>query len=453
MRKNGVDMLSGSITKSLIVFSLPVMIQNLMLNLFNVIDMTVLKTFDAGGIAVGAVGVCGTLIGLITGLLIGVSTGANVTVARAIGEGDKEKVERTVGSSMAVALAGGFLLLLVGVTFARTFLQWTNCPEELLDQATLYFQLYFVGVPITIVYTFTVAILRSAGDSRRPMYISLLAGAIKVGCTFLFVGVFRMSVAGVAVATIVSWSVTMAFGLWVLVKNDTIIKLKLSRIRFYKRETMDVLRIGVPDGLQRGMWAVANVVISATVNSFGTAATTGVSIAGNFDNILYNLAMAPSIAVMPYVSQNIGAGNVKRAEKAVGRGIMISTVLAGSLGILAAVFSKELASIMSNDPETIAYAQQRMDLLFSTYFICGIYAVLGCALRSMGRPNLATVATFLFMCVLRFVWVYLVFPLLPNNLTFLYLVWPIGWILSIIMFLFYYFPTLKKLKEKYAAVQ
>ena len=159
--------------------------------------------------------------------------------------------------------------------------------------------------------------------------------------------------------------------------------------------------------------------------------------------------MAPSIAVMPYVSQNIGAGNVKRAEKAVGRGIWISVILAGSLGVLMAIFSKELASIMSSDPETIAYAQQRMDLLFSTYFICGIYAVLGCALRSMGRPNLATVATFLFMCVLRFVWVYLVFPLLPNNLTFLYLVWPIGWVLSIVSLLPVYFPTVKKLKEKY----
>ena len=447
MRKNSVNMLSGSITKTLLIISFPVMIQSLMMSLFNVIDMTVLKTFDAGGVAVGAVGVCGTLISLITGLLIGVSSGANVTVARAIGEGDRDKAERAVGSSMAIALTGGLVLLLVGVIFARTFLQWTNCPEELLDQATLYFQLYFVGVPITIVYTFAVAILRSAGDSRRPMYISLLAGAIKVGCTFLFVGVFRMSVAGVAVATIISWGVTMVLGLRALIKNDSIIQLKLSRIRFYKRETMDVLRIGVPDGLQRGMWAVANVVIGATVNSFGTAATTGVSIAGNFDNILYNLAMAPSIAVMPYVSQNIGAGNVKRAEKAVGRGIWISVILAGSLGVLMAIFSKELAS------ETIAYAQQRMDLLFSTYFICGIYAVLGCALRSMGRPNLATVATFLFMCVLRFVWVYVVFPLCPNNLTFLYLVWPIGWILSIAMFLCYYFPTVKKLRAKYPAVQ
>lgn len=195
------------------------------------------------------------------------------------------------------------------------------------------------------------------------------------------------------------------------------------------------------------------MTISATVNTFGSAATTGVSIANNFDGILYNLATAPSLAVTPYVSQNIGAGNVDRARKSVGKGIMIAVVLAGSLGALSAIFSKELASIMSSDPEVIAYAQQKMILISSTYFICGIYDILGSALRGMGRPNLATVATFLFMCVLRVAWVYLVFPLWPTNLTFLYLVWPIGWILSIIMFLCYYYPTLKKLKAKCAAAQ
>ena len=450
MRKNSVDMLSGSITKSLIVISLPVMIQSLMLSIFNVVDMTVLQTYDSGGIAVGAVGVCGSLITLITGLLLGVSTGANVVVARAIGEGDQEKVEHAVGSSVAISAAGGIVLMLIGVIFARTFLQWTNCPEDLLDQATLYFQLYFAGVPCVVIYTFVIAILRSTGDSRRPMIILILSGAIKVVFTYVFVGAFHMSVAGVAISTIISWVLTMVLTVGALMKNEGLVKLKLSRIRFYKRETADVLRIGVPAGLQRALYSVANVTISATVNTFGTAATTGISIANQFDGILYNLATAPSLAVTPYVSQNIGAGNVDRARKSVGKGIMIAVVLAGSLGALSAIFSKELSSIMSSDPEVIAYSQQKMMLISSTYFICGIYDILGSALRGMGRPSLATVATLLFMCLLRYVWVYLVFPLWPSNLTFLYLVWPIGWILSIIMFLCYYFPTLNKLKKKYA---
>ena len=453
MRRNSVDMLSGSITKSLIVISFPVMIQSLMLSLFNVIDMTVLQTFDTGGVAVGAVGVCGSLITLITGLLLGVSTGANVVVARAIGEGNKEKVDHAVGSSIAIAAAGGVLLMLIGVIFAKNFLLWTNCPDDLLDQATLYFQLYFAGVPAVVVYTFVIAVMRSTGDSQRPMFILILSGVVKLVFTYILVGAFHMSVAGVAIASIISWILTLVLTAGALMKNEGLVKLKLSMVRFYKRETLDVLRIGVPAGLQRALYSVANVTITATVNTFGTAATTGISIANTFDGILYNLATAPSLAVTPYVSQNIGAGNVDRARKAVGKGVMIAVVLAGSLGALSAIFSGQLSSIMSSDPEVIAYSQQKMMLISSTYFICGIYDILGSALRGMGRPNLATVATLLFMCLLRFVWVYLVFPLWPNSLTFLYLVWPIGWVLSIIMFLCYYYPPLKKLKAKYAAAQ
>lgn len=453
MRKNEVNMLSGSITKSVIAISLPIMIQNVIQNLFNIIDMTILETFDSGGVSVGAVGVCGTLITLITGLLIGISSGANVVVARAIGEGNREKVDRAVGTSMAIALAGGLLLMVIGVGFAKNFLQLVNCPSDLLSQATLYFQLYFAGVPILMVYNFAASILRSAGDSKRPMVYLTLGGIAKVASTYIFVGVFRMSVAGVAVSTIISWGLSTALACNALLKGGSAVQLKLRHIRFYKHEMRNVLHIGVPDGLQKALYSVANVTISATVNSFGPAATTGISIANQFDGILYQIATAPALAVMPYVSQNIGAGNIDRAKKCVGKGVLIAVALAGSMGALSAIFSKELSSIMSSDPQAIAYSQQKMILVSSTYFICGIYEILGSALRGVGRPNLATVATLLFMCAFRVAWVYLIFPLWPNNLTFLYLVWPIGWILSIIMFLFYYFPTLKKLKEKNAVVK
>ena len=445
-------MLSGSITKGLFVISMPIMIQNVIQSLFNVVDMTVLETFDAGGVAVGAVGVCGTLITLITGLLIGIASGANVVVARAIGEGNREKVERAVGTSIAISLAGGFLLMAIGVGFAKTFLQWANCPEELLSQATLYFQLYFAGVPIAMVYNFAAAILRSSGDSKRPMIYLTLGGAAKVASTYFLVGILRMSVAGVAIATIISWGLSTVLACRALLKNEGMVQLKLRHIRFYKQEMKNVLHIGTPAGLQKALYSVANVIISATVNSFGPAATTGISIANNFDGILYNIATAPALAVMPYVSQNIGAGNVDRAKKSVGRGVLIAVALAGGIGALSAIFSKELSSIMSSDPQTIAYSQQKMIIISSTYFICGINEIMGSALRGMGRPTVATVATLLFMCAIRFVWVYLVFPLCPN-LTFLYLIWPIGWVLSIAMLLCYYFPTLNKLKKKYAVAK
>lgn len=438
-------MLSGSIVKGLLSIAIPIMIMNVIQSLFNIIDMTILKNYNTGGgVAVGAVGACGSLITLITGLLIGVSAGANVTVAKYIGQGNKEKVERAIGSAVLLSIVGGLLLMAVGVGCAEVFLTWTNCPDKLMDQAVLYFRLYFAGVPILMVYNFCAAILRSAGDARRPMVYLTLGGVVKVVLTYVFVAFLKMEVAGVAYATIISWTVTAFLGVRALLKNEGSIQLKLNRIRFYKLELLSILKIGVPAGLQQGLYSIANVIITATVNSFGPEATTGISIANNFDGILYQVSVAASLAVMPYVSQNVGSGNIKRATQSVTRGMMITVALGASFGALSAIFSAQLSSIMSSDPVVIAYSQQKMIIISSTYFLCGINEIMGAALRGMGRPTLSTFSTLIFMCALRFVWVYLIFPLYPN-LTFLYLVWPIGWVLSTLTLLCFYFPTVKRL--------
>ena len=448
MRRKDVDMLSGSIVKGLFVISIPIMVMNVLQSLFNIIDMTILKTYDTdGGIAVGAVGVCGTLITLITGLVIGVATGANVVIAKNIGRKDPEGVNHAVGSSIAFSFLAGLVLAVIGITCASTFLGWANCPEKLLAQATLYFQLYFAGVPLLMVYNFCASILRSSGDSRSPMVHLTLGGVVKVALTFLLIGKYRMGVMGVAIATIISWLVPTVLGLRALCRSQGIVKLNFRNVRFYKEELSQILHVGVPAGLQRGMYSVANVLISSAVNTFGAEATTGISIANNYDGILYQICTATSLAIMPYVSQNIGAGNVKRAMQSVWKGILITVGLGATFGALSAIFSSELASVMSSNPTVIAYANQKMIIISSTYFICGINEIFGAALRGMGKPVSATVATFLFMCVSRFIWVYFIFPLVPN-LTFLYLIWPIGWVLSIITLLFVFFPTAKKLKQK-----
>lgn len=447
MKKTEVNMLSGSIVKGLLSIAIPIMVMNVVQSLFNIIDMTILKSYDSGGgIAVGAVGTCGTLITLITGLLIGVSTGANVVIAKYIGRGDKEDVEKAVGAAILLAILGGLLLMVIGVSFAEVFLKWTNCPERLLTDAVRYFRLYFTGIPILMFYNFCASILRSAGDTRRPMVYLTLGGVMKVFFSYVFVAVLGMSVTGVAMATIISWTTSALLGANALFRNEGAVKLKLNRIRFYKNEIKGILQIGVPAGLQQAIYSVANVIITATVNSFGPEATTGISIANNFDGILYQISVAPSLAVMSYVSQNVGGGNIKRAKQAVLRGILITVCLGATFGALSAGFSAQLSSIMSDDPVVIAYAQQKMIIISSTYFICGINEILGATLRGMGRPVIATYSTLIFMCAIRFVWVYLVFPYF-RNLTFLYLIWPIGWVLSSITLLLFYFPTVKKLSK------
>lgn len=448
-----VDMLSGSIYKGLLAISIPIMIMNVLQSLFGIVDMAILRVFDDGGTAVGAVGVCGSLITLITVLVIGVSTGANVVIARHIGRRDRESVNRSVYSALGFSVVAGIGLTAIGVTFAKVFLIWANCPVELLEEAAIYFRLYFVGVPILMVYNFCAAILRATGDSQHPMVYFSIGGVVKIVLTIVFTGVFHLGVVGVAVATIISWIISAALSMLALVRGVGMICVRLRSIRIYWPELADMMQIGVPAGLQQALYSVANVVISATVNSFGPAATTGISIANHFDGVLYQISCAASLAVLPYVSQNVGCGNIRRATESVKKGILLTTAMGASMGALSAIFSAQLSSIMSGDPAVIAYSQQKMVIISSTYFICGINEIFGAALRGMKRPNAAAVAALFFTCILRFIWVYLIFPLIPN-LTFLYLVWPVGWILSIIALICVYIPTVKKLtREADAAAQ
>ena len=455
-KKKDVNMLSGPIVKGLLTIAIPIMIMNVIQSLFNIIDMTVLKTYDTD-VTVGAVGICSTLISLMTGLVVGVSSGANVIIARYIGQGDKSRVERAIGTALLFALLGGIALLVVGISFAEVFLRWMNCDEDLLPQATLYFRLYFAGVPILMVYNFCASILRSTGDSRRPMIYLTLGGILKVIFNFVFVAGFNMTVDGVAFATIISWSTSAALGINALLKNNSIARLNLKHLRFYKRELTEMLTIGIPAGLQQALYSIANVIITATVAEFGKYATTGISIANTFDGILYQIVMAPALAVMPYVSQNVGHGNITRAKQAIVRGMLITIGLGATFGALSAIFSGQLSSIMSDTPEIIKYSQQKMVIISSTYFICGINEIFGASLRGMKRPLVAMISTMIYMCAFRFVWVFLIFkPLIKNGylssdpLTFLYLIWPIGWILSILTLLCFFFPTLKKLKTEAA---
>ena len=215
-----------------------------------------------------------------------------------------------------------------------------------------------------------------------------------------------------------------------------------------------MLRIGIPTGLQQALYSIANLVIAGAVNTYGSDeitkanASTGVSIANNFDGILYQIAIAPALAVMPYVSQNVGAKNMKRAKEAIWKGILITVMFGGCFGMLSAVFSAQLSSIMSSNPEVIKFSQQKMIIVSSTYFICGINEILGAGLKGMEKPMIPMIATMIFMCGIRFPWVWFVYPLFPN-LTFLYTIWPIGWTLSIIMILCFLIPTAKKLQRKF----
>ncbi len=448
MARKEVNMLSGSIMKGLFAIALPIMVMNVLQSLFNMADMTVLEIFDTGdGYAVGSVGVCSTPTALITGILIGIASGANVVIARYIGSGDRERQNRAIGTSVVFSVIGGLFLAILGIIFAEQILGLVNCPPKLLAQAKLYFRIYFAGAPILMLYNFSAAILRSAGDTKRPMIYIIIGGIANVAFNCLFVGVFDMSVAGVAIATVISWVISATLCVITLVKNEGTVKIEKKYLKIYGRELKEILYIGVPVGLQSFFYSVANMMISGSVNTFGEEATTGVSIANQFDAMTYHIVMAPSYALMPYVSQNLGNRNVKRAQKSVLSGILIAVIMGAAFGALMVIFSAQLASIMTDIPNVIKYAQQKMNIISATYFIHGINEALAASLRGMKRPITPAVSTFLFSCVFRVLWVIFLFPLV-NSITFLYIVWPVSWALSILLQLPFCIFGMKKERKR-----
>lgn len=261
-----------------------------------------------------------------------------------------------------------------------------------------------------------------------------------------------MTVAGVGIATIVSNTLISGLAFYALLKNEHKTKFYWKRFRLYASELKSMLFIGIPTGLQMAAYSLANAVIVAAVNSFGEDASTGVSIANQFDGILYQISVATALAAMPYVAQNLGAKNFGRAKKAIWNAVLITTIFGAGFGALSAIFSRQLSQMMSTTPAVIAYSCQKMIIISSTYFICGINEIMGATLKAMGKPIVPTISTLIYLCLIRFPWVYVIFPLCPT-LTFLYLIWPLGWILSSATQFIYYLITMPKLERSQAPVE
>jgi len=279
------------------------------------------------------------------------------------------------------------------------------------------------------------------------MCILIVGGICKLIFTVAFLKFSKLAVESVAVATIATDMLTCTLSLTTLLKNKDALNISFKNIVFDIKELKQILFNGIPSGVQSLLYAFANVIIATTVNSFGPDATTGIAIANLYDGIIYQVAYAPSLAVIPFVSQNMGAGNLKRIRKTIISGIFITIIFCGSLGFLSAFFSRELSYLMTSSEAVVEYSRQKMILVSGTYFICGINEVLGGTLKGMGKPIPPAVTSLVFLCLLRFIWVYFIFPVIPN-MTFLYTVWPVGWGLSIITLMAVYFIDINKLQKK-----
>ena len=440
-----MDLTKGPIFKQLLIYSIPLILTNIIQSLFNVADTTILGIF-VNEHAVGAVGCTNSLINLCIGLFVGLSAGANVVMAKYVGAKNEQGAHRTVGTSIIVSLISGFFLMIVGVVFARTFLTWMGVSETLIGDATKYLQIYFMGMPIMLLYNFIASILRAVGDTTRPLIYLLIGGALNVGLNVFCILVLNLTVEGVAIATIASQVVTATLSIIALLRSKGYARIKAKNLRIHKTELKDIIRIGLPSGIQGVLFNIANVLVQTNVNAYGEIATSGNAISSQFDAFIYTTGNAIAIACMVFVSQNLGAGKIHRIRKVVGVAMLFSAVVTAVMGLAMFLASDLLIGIMANDVQVITFAKYRLTVLTLTYFLCPVMECFAFTMRALGKSITAMIISLVGICVFRILWVNTIYLLNPTP-TMLFLVWPASWVVTIAIYLFFYFPLIKKLEK------
>lgn len=438
-----VDMLNGPLFMKILIFALPLAASSLLQQLFNSVDVAVVGRF-ASSKALAAVGSNAPVISLLINLFVGISMGANVVLSNHLGQRDDEGVRRTVSTVSLVSVVSGVLLMLIGIGVSRPILELMDTPADVLDMAVLYLRLYFVGIPFFLIFNFGAAILRSVGDTRRPLYILVVAGVINTVLNLVLVICFGLGVEGVAIATAIANMVSAACIVVLLRREKGALQLQFNHMRIYGKELRRMLQIGVPAGLQGMVFSLSNVVVQSAINDYGSAAIAGSAAAVNFEYYCYYIIVACNGAAISFIGQNYGAGKYDRVRR-----IFRICMLMGLVGCFAAnaLFTWQnhfFLSFFTADPEVIHYGAIRMQGVLLFQFLACSYEISGSALRGMGESMLPTIMTVFGTCVLRMVWVFVVSPHY-HGFAQLLQVYPLSWVLTGAMVLVAYHVRMKKL--------
>lgn len=446
-----IDFTEGPMLKNMLLYAWPIITSNILQLLFNAADTVVVGRFASNKSALPAVGGTTSLIFLYTGLSIGISAGANIVLAKCVGERNSEKAKRVVGTSVFISVALGIILAIIGASFAETFLTWMDCPESVIGLSTLYVRIYSLGLPIILLYNFSSSLLRAAGDTVRPLIFLIAAGIINVLLNMFFVIVLDMDVDGVAIATVTSQFIAAVLSVISLLKDKDYSRLEPKYLKLDKYIAGEIFRIGVPAGIQSSLFSVSNVVVQASLNSFGSEIIlSGNTIGNSLDGFLYNGMNAISLTTLTVIGQNFGALKFDRIKKSIFESVGLVTVIGIVMAAFMLVFYHPLCSIYTDNEEIISYALHRLMITGTSYFLCGIMEVLANSLRGLGRSATAMIISLMGSCVFRIVWIMTVFKLHPT-LTMIYIVYPISWFITPLthsIFLFFHF---RHLKREYAA--
>ena len=443
MRKSyEIDMCSGPLLSRILLFAIPLICSGVLQLVFNATDIIVVGRFVSSN-AMAAVGSTSSLINLLVNFFIGISVGANVLVARFRGANDFDDAQETVQTALITAVAGGFVLIALGILLARPMLVWMATPDEVIGQAVLYMRVYFIGMPATMLYNFGAAILRAVGDTRRPLYFLTLAGLVNVAGDLLFVLVLDMGVAGVAVATVISQIISATLIVLCLMRQDGMCNVNLRRMRFHRDKFLRIMQVGLPAGLQSVIFNISNVLIQSSINSFGATVVAGNTAASNIEGFVYTSMNALYQTSLSFTSQNLGARQFGRIDKILVRCLALVFVIGLVLGNGAHLLGQTLLGIYTGEPEVIAYGMMRLGVVSVTYCLCGMMDVVAGSVRGMGYSILPMLVSLVGACVFRIIWIFTVFQW-QHTLFSLYISYPISWALTICAHLVCYFAVRRR---------
>ena len=444
--RHEIDMTEGPLLPKILAFSGPLILTGILQLLYNAADVIVVGNY-AGHEALAAVSSTGSLINLLVNVFMGLSVGASVAVARHYGARDIIAMRKAEHTAMTLALFMGVGVGIVGFLLARPLLQLMDSPPDVIDGAALYVRIYFLGMPANMLYNFGAATMRAVGDTRRPMVYLMISGLVNVLLNLLLVIVFHLDVAGVAIATVASQVVSMVLVLLCLFRTRGAIQLNLNECRIDRKSLRDIIRIGLPAGLQGSLFSISNVLIQSSVNSFGSLVVAGNGVACNIEGFVYTAMNAQHQADMTFASQNYGAGKPDRVKRTLWCCLGVVTAIGLSMGLLILLFGRPLLGLYNQEPEVIAKGMIRMEIIMPTYFLCGLMDVMVGQLRGVGYSIMPMIVSLTGACLLRIVWILTVFAQ-NHDLTVLYMSYPVSLFVTFVIHFLCYMLVARKRVDK-----
>lgn len=450
-KKYEMDMCTGNLFIKIVKFCIPLMLMGILQLLYNAADLIIVSNFSDDGDALGAVGSTSSLINLTVNLFMGLSVGTNVLCASLYGAKNYERIGKVVHTSILLSFIIGVFLMVFGIIFTDDLL---NMMSNDLELSRVYLKIYFIGMPFNLVYNFAAAVLRAIGDTKRPLYYLLISGAVNVVLNLVFVICFNMSVKGVALATVISQVVSFVLIMIPLIKTNECYRFRFNELKISKKELIDLLKIGLPAGIQSSLFSISNTIIQSSVNKFGNVAMNGNSATQSIEGFVYVAMNSVYHAAIAFASQNAGARNAKNIKKVTLYSLIYVTIVALTFGVTIFSFGIPLINIYTKVPAEVNVAYIRLHYLCLPYFLCGIMDVMVGVLRGLGKSTMPMIVSIVGVCVIRVVWIYGIFYNLTdftnaNDLKYLYVSYPISWIITFLTHFICYLVVSKKIFKSY----